>query len=192
MPDKKKPIRPTERRAGESPAAEQQSAAAPRMDSASQLAAFDAAMKLFHARNFPEARTAFARAQIGPERDVAQRAKLHIAMCDRRLSRPDVDLRTADDYYNYGIALMNLRNVASAREYLAGAARLAPDADHILYALGLAQALCGDLDAAYQSLGRAIELDPRNRAIARQDPDLAHLADRPPLDALLYPERSGW
>jgi hypothetical protein len=56
----------------------------------------------------------------------------------------------------------------------------------------LAHALSGDLDAAYENLRRAIDLDPRNRIIARRDADLAHLADRPPLVALLYPERSGW
>jgi Flp pilus assembly protein TadD len=101
-------------------------------------------------------------------------------------------LRSADDFYNYGVALMNARNVAAAREHLETAARLAPGCDYIHYALGLAQALTGDLAAAYENLKRAIELEPRNRIIARQDADLAPLANHPPLDSLLYPERSGW
>src|ERR1044071_1929725 len=52
-----------------------------------QLHAFEAAMKLFHTRNLKEARDQFAVAADGPERDVAQRARLHIAMCDRRLQK---------------------------------------------------------------------------------------------------------
>jgi hypothetical protein len=41
-------------------------------------------------------------------------------------------------------------------------------------------------------LRRAIELEPRNRIIARQDHDFGPLAHQPPFDALLYPEKKGW
>ena len=67
-----------------------------------------------------------------------------------------------------------------------------PGADHIHYALALAQALGGDLASAYESLKRAIELEPRNRQIARQDGDFAAVANQPPFDGLLYPEKKGW
>ena len=50
-------------------------------------------MKLFHARKLQEARDLFQQAADGPERDVAQRAQLHIAMCDRRLQQTTVSLR---------------------------------------------------------------------------------------------------
>ena len=69
---------------------------------------------------------------------------------------------------------------------------MAPGADHIHYALALAQALGGDFPAAYENLRRAIELEPRNRIIARQDADFAQLANQPPFDRLLYPEKKGW
>ena len=57
------------------------------LDAAKQLNSFEAAMKLFHARKLKEARALFETAAAGPERDVAQRARLHIAMCDRRLEQ---------------------------------------------------------------------------------------------------------
>ncbi len=161
-------------------------------DSQKQLAAFESAMRLFHARKLREARDLFAQALPGPERDVAQRARLHIAMCDRRLEQTPVALGTAEDYYNYGIALFNARNVMAAVEHLETALRLAPGSDHVHYALGLAQALAGDLNGAYGNLKRAIELEPRNRIAARQDADLAHLAGQPPFEGLLYPEKKGW
>jgi tetratricopeptide (TPR) repeat protein len=157
-----------------------------------QLAKFEAAMRLFHARRLREARDLFANAADGPERDVAQRARLHIAMCDRRLETAAVQLGSAEDYYNYGVALINLRNFAEARKHLEKGIEIAPKADHILYALALAQALGGDPAAAGDSLRRAIELEPRNRTIARQDADFAPLAHQPPFDALLYPEKKGW
>ncbi len=160
--------------------------------SARQLSAFEAAMKLFHARKLKEAREQFVLATEGPERDVAQRASLHIAMCDRRLLQSAVQLQSAEDYYNYAIALLNTRNVAEARKHLETALEMAPGADHVHYALGLAQALGGDLSGAYGNLKRAIELEPRNRIIARQDADFAPLANQPPFDSLLYPEKKGW
>ena len=162
------------------------------MSSEKQLGSFEAAMKSFHARDFKQAREVFLQAAEGPERDVANRARLHAAMCDRRLEQATPNLRSAEDYYTYGVAQINARNVAEARAHLEQALRLAPGADHIYYALALAQALGGDLASAYENMQRAIELEPRNRIMARQDADFAPLANQPPFDALLYPERKGW
>ncbi|HUB78677.1 MAG TPA: tetratricopeptide repeat protein [Bryobacteraceae bacterium] len=167
------------------------SAAAP-VHSPSQFSNFEAGMKLFHARQFKEARELFLQATRGPERDVANRAGLHLAMCDRRLQQITVSLGSAEEYYNYGVALINSRNLGEARAHLEKALEMSPSADHIHYALALAQALSGDLTNAQQNLKRAIELEPRNRLIARQDADFAPLANQPPFDALIYPEKKGW
>jgi len=162
------------------------------LDAAKQRSSFESAMKLFHARKLGDAREQFAIAAGGPERDVAQRAKLHIAMCDRRLQQPAVKLQSAEEHYNYGVALINLRNIPEARSHLEQALEMAPGTDHIHYALALAQALQGDTVKAHENLRRAIELEPRNRIIARQDADFAPLANQPPFDVLLYPEKKGW
>lgn len=158
----------------------------------SQLATFESAMKLFHARDFRQARERFQQAAEGPERDIANRASLHIAMCDRRLQKPAVNLRSAEDHYNYAVALLNTRNVGEARTHLEQALEMDPGADHVHYALAAALALQGDVPAAYESLRRAIELEPRNRLLARQDADLAHVVNQPPFDTLIYPEKKGW
>jgi tetratricopeptide (TPR) repeat protein len=157
-----------------------------------QLASFEAAMKLFHARNLREARALFERAAEGAGCDIANRARLHISICDRRLEETKPSLGTAEECYNYGVALLNMRNFPDARSYLKQALKMSPGAGHIHYALALAQALDGDLAEAHQSLRRAIELEPRNRLMARQDADFAPLAHQPPFHALLYPEKKGW
>lgn len=161
-------------------------------DPQKQLGSFEAAMRLFHTRQFREARELFVSAAGGPERDVAQRSRLHIAMCDRRLEQAPVNLLSADDYYNYGVALINTRNVAEACVHLEKALEISPEADHVYYALAVAQALGGDSLRAFENLRRAIELEPRNRAIARQDQDFGPLAHQHPFQALLYPEKKGW
>ena len=168
-------------------------AAAPQpTDGQQQRGSFEAAMKLFHARNMKQARDLFEQAAQGPERDVAQRSRVHMAMCDRRLERDGAPLRSAEEYYTYGIALMNSRKIAEARTHLEQALRLAPEADHIHYAVAAAQALNGDLAGAHEHLKRAIEIEPRNRLHARQDADFAPLAHQPPFDALLYPQKKSW
>src|ERR1039457_4904023 len=157
-----------------------------------QFAAFEAAMKLFHARKLTEARVLFQQAATGAGRDVAQRAQLHIAMCDRRLQQTTVSFGTAQECYNYGVALIKARNVAEARTHLEKALAIAPGSDHIHYALALAQALSGDLAAAHENLRRAIELQPRNRLIARHDADFAPPAIQAAFRSLLYPEKKAW
>ena len=157
-----------------------------------QLAVFEAAMKLFHARKFKEARELFEQAAAGPERDVAQRARLHIAMCDRRIGLPAVELGSAEEHYNYGVAMINSRKMNEARTHLEKALEIAPGSDHIHYALALAQALSGDLNNAHDNLKRAIELEPRNRLIARQDADFAPIVSQQPFQSLIYPEKKTW
>jgi len=159
---------------------------------AAQLANFESAMRLFHVRRFEQARDQFRLAAAGPERDVAERSRLHAAMCDRRLQQSRPTLSSAEEFYNYGVALINTRNLLEARVNLEKALDLSPNADHIHYALALAQALSGDFTLAHQNLKRAIEIDPRNRAIARQDADFAPLTNLHPFDKLLYPEKKDW
>ena len=169
------------------------SAAAPQPSGAqTQLSNFEAAMKLFHARKLKEARDLFQLAAAGPERDVANRSTLHISMCNQRLQQTQVHLASSEEYYNYGVAVLNTRNASEARAHLEKALQMAPGSDHILYALALAQAMGGDYNAAYDNLRRAIELEPRNRILARQEADFVHLANQPPFDSLLFPEKKGW
>jgi tetratricopeptide (TPR) repeat protein len=157
-----------------------------------QLADFEAASKLFHARKFREARELFVAAAAGPERDVAHRAGLHAAMCNQRLEQREVRCQTAEDHYNYGIALLNTRQSREAASYLERGLQMAPDSDHIHYALAVAHTLLGDPHRAHEHLRRSIELEPKNRLMARQDPDLGSVVSQPQFQALLYPEKKGW
>lgn len=205
MPEKKKATvsKMTERRvsnveaskpskapeAGRAAAAARTAPVPPGGNADQQLASFEAAMKLFHTRNLKDAYALFVKAAEGPERDVAHRARLHAQMCERRLQQTAVNLRTAEDYYNYAIALLNTRQIDQARAHLQQALEMAPDAGHVFYALAAAQALSGDAPGAHDHLKRAIELDPKNRLMARQDADFASLSGQAPFQALLYPEK---
>ncbi len=154
-----------------------------------QLEIFEAAIRLFHARKFREARENFLAARNGADRGIMHKADLHIRMCDRRLVEQALVFHTPDEHYDYAVTLINERKLPGARQHLLKALEQQPDADHIYYALALCDALSGDLLGACENLRRAIEIQPRNRIAARQDADFAGLANQPPLDRLLFPEK---
>lgn len=156
-----------------------------------QVKAFEQAVRLFHAAKFAEAREQFAKAVSGPNRAMGHNAELHIRMCDRRLAKPVVDLKTAEEHYNYGVAMVNARNLTVAHQHLETALKLQPDADHVYYALALCKGLSGDIDGAYENLKRAIDLEPRNRISARQDADFGGFSTNPQIQQLLFPDKTG-
>jgi tetratricopeptide (TPR) repeat protein len=150
---------------------------------------FEEAVRLFHDRKLREARSLFEEAAAGPDRGVAHKAALHARMCERRLEQPAVVLTTAEEHYDYAVALINSRDLAPAQQHLQAALVLDPRGDHLYYALALCRGLAGDLPGAYENLKCAIDLQPRNRIAARQDTDFAEFAHQAPLDRLLFPDK---
>jgi len=153
-----------------------------------QYNAFERAVALLHKRHYREAKEMFEKARQGPSLEIAANAATHVRMCERRLSAPAPEPKSAEEHYNYAIALINLRNLDPARRHLAMALEMEPRADHVHYAMGVCLALSGDAQGAYDSLRRAIELQPRNRMVARQDSDLEGISNQPRFIRLLYPE----
>jgi len=156
-----------------------------------QMKAFEQAVRLFHSRKFAEARELFIKAAAGTNREMAHNADLHVRMCDGRLKKLVVDLHTAEEHYNYGVAMINARNLTDAQQHLEAALKLEPQADHIYYALALSKGLAGDLEGAHENLKRAIDLEPRNRIAARQDADFAGISNQPQIHQLLFPDKTG-
>lgn len=154
-----------------------------------QMESFEEGMRLFHARQYQPAREAFQNAMRGADRTVAHRAGLHARICEQRWESAGPVLNTPEEYYNYAVALINSRDLVGAQKHLRSALEADPGADHVLYALAACQCLGGDLPSAYENLKRAIELQPRNRLAARQDPDFAAMADHAAFNRLLYPDR---
>jgi tetratricopeptide (TPR) repeat protein len=148
---------------------------------------FDDAVAEFRLGRYASALELFRAAIDGPNPGVAHSARVRVRMCEQRLGAGEVTLRTPEELYNYSIAMINLRRLGEAEERLRQAAVLAPSADHICYALALCLALRGDIQGAHANLKRAIDIDPRNRVAARNDPDFAEAGQLSPLAELLYP-----
>jgi tetratricopeptide (TPR) repeat protein len=154
-----------------------------------QYDAFERAIQLLHKRNFREAKDLFEKARNGPNLEITANAATHVRMCERRLAAPLPEPKSAEEHYDYAIALINLRDLEPSRRHLEIALKMEPRADHVHYAMGVCLALSGDAQGAYDSLKRAIELQPRNRMVARQDSDLEGVRHHPRIGKLLHPEQ---
>jgi tetratricopeptide (TPR) repeat protein len=160
--------------------------------SAIQLKFYEHAVQLFSQRKLAEARDCFLEAAKGPAHHISDKARSYVQVCERRTTSIELTLSTAEDHFNYGVERLNARDVELARHHFSHALTMQPDADHVLYTLALCCGLAGDGNGACENLKRAIALEPRNRILARQDPEFSALAlQLPALRALLSADTSG-
>ena len=150
---------------------------------------FENALQLFNQHQLARARGMFERLTEIPSRDLAERARVYVRICDQRLARTTLQLKTTEDYYNYAVGLANEGNAEESEQYLLKALKLSPRSDYIYYALATTYALRDDVNGALEHLLKAIELDERNRFQAQNDADFANLLEDPRFTELLYPEK---
>jgi Flp pilus assembly protein TadD len=157
-----------------------------------QMKTYDEALVLFHQQKYGKAKQELEKVLEGPSKELADRARMHIKIAEQRM-KPAVEQnpRTAEEHYQRGVAMMNLGRWDEARESLDKARKLAPKADHIVYAVAALDCLTGEADAALANLKIAIELRSANRYHARNDEDFAFLQEDPRFTELLYPEKDG-
>jgi tetratricopeptide (TPR) repeat protein len=153
-----------------------------------QASIFDEGVRILHAGDFKRAKALFEQAAIGSSPEMAHAARIHARMCEHRMNKGAPQLTSAEDHYNFAITLMNQRSLEKAEEHLLQALKMSSDADHLHYAMALCRGLRGDVEGACKHLQRAIELQPKNRQMARNDPDFVELVPHYSLARLLYPE----
>jgi tetratricopeptide (TPR) repeat protein len=157
-----------------------------------QLKLYEEALTLFQQQKYQRAKQNLEKVIEGPSKELGERAGVHLRICDQRISRqPAPVLKSAEDHYTQGVALMNMGRWDDAREHLDRAHKAAPKADHIVYAMAVLDCLTGEADSAMDNLKIAIQLRPENRYHARNDEDFAFLQEDPRFTELLYPERDG-
>ncbi len=151
---------------------------------------FETAVRALQRQNYEKAAEIFERLVDSEAREVAERARVHLRLCQHRSGRAAPAPKSAEEYYTLGVACLNTRNLELAIERLSKADKLKPRQDHIRYALAAAHARQGNADAAFEHLGAAVTLRPENRIQARHDEDFHGLVSDPRFRRLLYPAGS--
>ncbi len=137
---------------------------------------FELGARAFQKQNYEKAKEIFEKLAFSGVAGVAERARVHLRLCEQKLSRPGPPPKKAEDLYALGVGALNSRRLDDAIAYLNKAQKSAPKLDHVSYTLAAAYALRGDAGAALQHLREAISLRPQNRIQAKRDEDFQALA----------------
>jgi tetratricopeptide (TPR) repeat protein len=160
----------------------------PSRDEAAALKAFERAHKEFVRGNFSTARDLFRSLidQHAGVSEVTARARTYLTIAESRLRTEAALPRDPDSLYDRGVIELNRGDFVSAQELFERALKRDPDAPDILYALAAARARLGAVEAALQSLERAVELKPVLRVRAHNDADLAALRSDPEFERIIF------
>jgi tetratricopeptide (TPR) repeat protein len=155
-----------------------------------QLKFYEQAVQHFHQLKLAKAKELLEKAMVGPSKELADRAMVHLRITEQRMAKQAApSLKTPEEHYQAGVAMMNLGRWDEARDHLLKARKLAPKADFVFYAMAALDCLTGEAESAMENLKTAIQLRPENRYHARNDEDFAFLQEDPRFTELLYPER---
>lgn len=113
------------------------------------------------------------------ERELLERARLYLKVCERELEPKEPAPKTADEWVYAATVALNAGDESTTVRHLQRA--LAEDArhDHARYMMAVVAVRRGDTAGALDHLRQAISLNPENRSLARQDPELEALRDDP-------------
>src|SRR5258708_6483352 len=149
---------------------------------------YEAGLKAMQAHKFDRAKAAFNKVLEGPSSELADRARLHLNICDQQLARTSTSFKTPEEHYDYAVSLMNGGDYDSARTHLEKILKQYPKTDYVWYGLAVLDCLTVRIEDCLRNLQQSIKLNAANRFQARNDSDFAKMADDPRFTELLYPE----
>jgi tetratricopeptide (TPR) repeat protein len=118
------------------------------------------------------------------ERELVDRARVYLTVCERQRRDPRPALTEPEDFYYAAVLEKNRGNVAEAIEHLKRAARK-NGGGRVDFLLACCYAQQGDLETALEHLQRAIDEDQRHRVLARHDRDFDPVREAPEFQRLL-------
>ncbi|HYG99145.1 MAG TPA: tetratricopeptide repeat protein [Terriglobales bacterium] len=145
-------------------------------------------LRALQERKFDRAKSLFQKVVAGPNKELADRASVHLNACNQYLERSTTNFRSPEEHYDYAVSLINVGDYVTAREHLEKLLKQAPHADYVYYGLAVLDCLTGHFENSLRNLAEAIRISPNNRFQARNDSDFNNLADDPRFTELLYPE----
>ncbi len=106
------------------------------------------------------------------ERELHERSVLYLRVCERETARRPAGPQTPQERVYAATVALNAGDPTTALDHLRRALTDSPDSDHAHYIMAVALVSHGQSTDALGHLRRSIELNPENRSLARQDPDL--------------------
>ena len=152
------------------------------------LQAYEGGLRAMQEHKYDKAKTQLQKVAAGTNRELADRATVHLHACNQQLERTANQFKTSEEHYDYAVSLINLGDYVSAREHLDKLAKSVPKADYVAYGLAALDCLTGHVEDSLRNLARAIGVNPALRFQARNDSDFQNLSEDPRFTELLYPD----
>src|SRR3954470_15314876 len=112
------------------------------------------------------------------ERELLERARLYLRVCERETSRQPAPAPKSPEERVYAATVaLNSGDHVVALDHLQRALGDDPESDHAHYIMAVALGMRDRADEAIEHLQQAIALNPENRGLAKQDPDLDSIRD---------------
>lgn len=147
---------------------------------------FDRGVSALQKRKLEEAESHFSELlqKYPDEKELGDRARVYLAICQRQKRAAQADLTEPDDFYYAAVLAKNRGQVHEAIEHLK---RAAPKngGGKVDFLLACCHAQNGDPGTALEHLKKAIVEDQRNRILARHDSDFDPVRDTPEFQELL-------
>lgn len=154
------------------------------------IASYEAGVRALQRRDFLAAAEQFRHViQRHPdERELVERATLYLSVCERQTANRAGAARTPRERIYAATVALNSGDSAAALAHLQQALAEDPHNDHGHYIMAVALSEQGRHVEAVEYLRKAIQLNPDNRSLARQDQDLVTLREVPAARELLESE----
>jgi len=156
---------------------------------AQALQSYEAGLRALQEHKFDKAKPLFQKVMAGPSKELADRATVHLNVCNQHLERgPATQFKTPEEHYDYAVSLMNVGDYVGAREHLEKLLKQNAKADYVIYGLAALDCLTGHVEDSLKHLDEALRLNAQLRFQARNDSDFQNLAEDPRFTELLYPD----
>lgn len=149
---------------------------------------YNAAVHLVQQGKYEKALAAFEKLLPAAPAQIAERCRMYMATCRRQIDHPSLSFASPEERCDYAVSQLNQGMFEEARDHFNAVVQGHPGADYAYYGLAVLDSITGRSQECLQNLGRAIELNPRNRLQARADNDFLNMLDDPRFTELLYPE----
>ncbi len=157
------------------------------------LATFSSAVQLVQDGNFAKAKDKFSEilGSLKDEPVLAERSRMYLAVCEKRLTPVPEPSSTTDDLYYRAVLEANNGNASEAIKLFDQALQQTPNSATVLYARASAWALSANADAAVNDLRQAIGIEPTLRFQAVNDADFERIREEPGFIDIIEPTPAG-
>ena len=109
------------------------------------------------------------------EKELVDRAHVHLKICESKKKRTTISLKTFDDYYFYGTLKMNEKDYQEALKLLNKALEMKPQEGKVYYMVSAIHCLLGETDNCLEYLKKAIQIDKHFQVKAQNESDFESL-----------------